>query len=161
MDVMDENLLNFWKSLNHFNVDYIMVGGLAVNLHGFSRTTNDIDIWIKDVTENRKQLGLVFSQFGYPDINLEKFEFIPGWTDFHIGSGVHLDILINMVGLEGYSFDDCLNKASIAEIENIKIPFLHINQLIANKKAINRPKDQIDVLELEKIKLVREEMGLD
>jgi len=43
MGVMDENLLNFWKSLNHFNVDYIMVGGLAVNLHGFSRTTNDMD----------------------------------------------------------------------------------------------------------------------
>jgi len=104
---------------------------------------------------------LVFSQFGYPDINLEKFEFIPGWTDFHIGSGIHLDILINMVGLEGYSFDDCLNQASIAEIEKIEIPFLHINQLIANKKAINRPKDQIDVLELEKIKLARKEIGLD
>ena len=73
MDVMDENLLNFWKALNHYSVDYIMVGGLAVNLHGFSRTTNDIDIWIKDVLENRKQLGLVFSQFGYADINLEKF----------------------------------------------------------------------------------------
>ena len=104
---------------------------------------------------------MVFSQFGYHDINLEKFEFIPGWTDFHIGSGIHLDILINMVGLEGYSFDDCLNQASIAEIEKIEISFLHINQLIANKKAINRPKDQIDVLELEKIKLARKEIGLD
>lgn len=161
MGLMDEKLLNFWKALNHFGVDYIMVGGLAVNLHGFSRTTNYIDIWIKEVKENRKQLGLVFSQFGYPDINLEKFEFIPGWTNFHIGSGVHLDILINMVGLEGYSFDDCLNQASIAEIDNIKIPFLHINQLIANKKAINRPKEQINVLELEKIKLARKEIGLD
>ena len=161
MDVMDENLLNFWKALNHFGVDYIMVGGLAVNFHGFSRTTNEINIWIKDVTENRKQLGLVFSQFGYHDINLEKFEFIPGLTDFHIGSGIHLDILINMVGLEGYSFDDCLNQASIAEIEKNEIPFLHINQLIANKKAINRPKYQIDVLELEKIKLARKEIGLD
>ena len=49
MDVMDENLLNFWKALNHYSVDYIMVGDLAVNLHGFSRTTNDIYIWIKDV----------------------------------------------------------------------------------------------------------------
>jgi hypothetical protein len=51
--------------------------------------------------------------------------------------------------------------ASVAEIEEVKIPFLHINQLIANKRAINRPKDQIDVLELEKIKQVRKEMGLD
>ena len=66
-----------------------------------------------------------------------------------------------MKGLEGYSFDECLQVATIAEIENVKVPFLHINQLIANKKAVNRSKDQIDVMELEKIKLLRKEMGLD
>lgn len=161
MDLMDENLLNFWKSLNHFGVNYIMVGGVAVNLHGYSRTTKDIDIWIKDIKENRRQLGLAFAQFGYDEINLEDFQFIPGWTDFYIGSGIRLDILIELVGLEGYSFDECLNIASIAEIENIPVPFLQINQLIANKKAVNRPKDQIDVMELEKIKQLRKEMGLD
>jgi len=161
MDLMDENLLNFWKSLNHFGVNYIIVGGVAVNLHGYSRTTKDIDIWIKDIKENRRQLGLAFAQFGYDEINLEDFQFIPGWTDFYIGSGIRLDILIELVGLEGYSFDECLNIASIAEIENIPVPFLQINQLIANKKAVNRPKGQIDVMELEKIKQLRKEMGLD
>ena len=30
-----------------------------------------------------------------------------------------------------------------------------------NKKVVNRPKDQLDVIELEKIKILREEMGLD
>lgn len=49
----------------------------------------------------------------------------------------------------------------IAEIENIQVPFLHINQLIANKKAVNRSKDQLDVIELEKIIKLRKEMGLD
>jgi len=47
--------------------------------------------------------------------------------------------------------------ASIADLDGILVPFLHINQLIANKKAVNRPKDQIDVLELEKIKNIRED----
>jgi len=56
-----------------------------------------------------------------------------------------------MVGLEGYSFDECLLMASIAEFEQVEVPFLQINQLIVNKKAINRPKDQIDVIELENI----------
>lgn len=42
--------------------------------------------------------------------------------------------------------------ASIAEIDDIKVPFLHINHLIANKKAVNRPKDQMDVIYLDKIK---------
>lgn len=45
----------------------------------------------------------------------------------------------------------------MAEIDKVKVPFLNINQLIDNKKAINRPKDQIDVIELEKIKKIREE----
>lgn len=151
MDLMDETLLDFWKSLNHFGVKYIMVGGVAVNLHGYSRITKDIDIWIKDTIENRRQLGLVFAQFGYDEINVEDFQFVPGWTDFYIGSGIRLDVLIEMVGLEDFSFDECLDIASIASIENIPVPFLQINQLIANKKVVNRSKDQVDVIELENI----------
>ena len=161
MDIMDENLLVFWKSLNFFCVEYIMVGGVAVNLHGFSRTTKDIDVWIKETKDNRRKLGLAFAQFGYDEINLEDFQFVPGWTDFYIGTGIRLDILIDMKGLENYSFDECLTLASIASIENIQVPFLHINQLIANKKAVNRSKDQVDVLELEKIIQLRKKMGLD
>jgi hypothetical protein len=55
-------------------------------------------------------------------------------------------------------FDECLGMAAIADIDDIKVPFLHINQLIANKKAVNRPKDQIDVIELEKILRIQDEL---
>jgi hypothetical protein len=37
------------------------------------------------------------------------------------------------------------------------VPFLHINHLIANKVAVNRPKDQLDVMYLEKIKKMLED----
>jgi Nucleotidyl transferase of unknown function (DUF2204) len=161
MDTMDENLLEFWQILNEFGVEYIMVGGVAVNLHGYSRTTKDIDVWINDNKENRKKLGFVFDKLGYNEIVMEDFQFVPGWTNFYIGSGIELDILIDMKGLEEYTFDECLKIASIAEIENIPVPFLQINQLIANKKAVNRSKDQIDVMELENIIRVSKEMGLD
>jgi hypothetical protein len=66
-----------------------------------------------------------------------------------------------MKGLEGYTFDECMNMATIAEINHIKVPFIHINQLIANKKAVNRPKDQLDIAQLEKIVQLRQETGLD
>lgn len=45
--------------------------------------------------------------------------------------------------------------ASIADIDNVNVPFLHINQLIENKKIVNRPKDQIDVAALEQIRKMR------
>jgi hypothetical protein len=44
MDLLDESLLQFWRLMNQNAVSYIMVGGLAVNLHGYSRITADIDV---------------------------------------------------------------------------------------------------------------------
>ena len=137
-----------------------MVGGVAVNLHGFSRMTKDIDIWINDTKENRRKLGLAFAQFRYDELNLEEFQFVPGWTDFHIGPGLKLDVLIKMVGIEGYSFDECLEIASIAEIEGVIILFLKINQLIANKKAVDRSKDRVAVIELENIIRISKDLNL-
>lgn len=66
-----------------------------------------------------------------------------------------------MKGLENISFEDAYKQSLLADIEGIRVPFLHINQLIQNKKAVNRSKDQIDVIELEKIKDLRKDMGLD
>jgi len=68
-----------------------------------------------------------------------------------------LDIVTEMKSLENLTFDDCYREALIEDIDGVKIPFLHINHLIANKKVVNQPKDQIDVIYLEKIKELREQ----
>ena len=79
-------------------------------------------------------------------------EFVPGWTQFYIANGLILNIMTSMKGLEDKTFDECLSNARIADLEGIKVPFLHINDLLANKRAVGRPIDQLDVIELEKIK---------
>lgn len=158
MDIFDEELINFWKHLNQCHVSYIMVGGVATNLNGYQRTTDDIDIWIDDTKANRENLRTAFRKSGMGDYYMLKtMQIVPGWTDFRLNNGLRVDLLIGMKGLEGYTFAECLNRASIAEIEGIKVPFLHINHLIANKKAVNRPKDQLDVIYLEKIKKLQED----
>lgn len=53
MDVFNGELLRFWTAMKNNNVLYIMVGGIATHLHGFQRTTEDIDVWIKDTLDNR------------------------------------------------------------------------------------------------------------
>jgi len=133
-----------------------MVGDYATNLHGYQGFTGDLDIWIKDSLENRQHLRNAFIDCDMGDYPmLEYMQFIPGWTEFHLNNGLRLDILIDMKGLEGYTFEECLEMASVADIENINVPFLHINQLIENKKTVNRPKDQIDVQALEQIVQLR------
>ncbi|MBB5394555.1 nucleotidyltransferase [Mucilaginibacter sp. AK015] len=156
MDILDDELLNFWRTLNYNDVRYIMVGGFATRFHGFNRNTDDIDLWLEDTATNRKNLRKSFVELGYGDFpTVETMRFVAGWTSFYIGQTIELDIMTDMKGLENFSFNECLNLASVADLDGIIVPFLHINQLIINKKAVNRPKDQVDVLELEKIKRLR------
>ena len=153
MDVFDEELLKFWKSLEKHQVVYIMVGGVATNLNGYQRSTEDIDMWIEDTIENREKLRAAFLTCEMGNYSMiSKMQFVPGWTYFHLNNGMRLDIMTSMKGLENYTIHECLELSLIAEIDGTKIPFLNINQLIENKKAVNRPKDQLDVIYLEKIK---------
>ena len=90
---------------------------------------------------------------------MERMQIIPGWTYFNLNNGVRLDLMVGMKGLEGIAYEECYVKASIADIDDIKVPFLHINHLLANKKAVARPKDLLDVIELEKIKKYLDEQS--
>ena len=67
--------------------------------------------------------------------------------------------MTDMKGIENESFQTCYQMAPISNLEGVSVPFLHINHLIANKKAVNGPKDQMDVIHLEKIKEIRENAG--
>lgn len=158
MDVLDDGLLQFWRVLNENSVQYIMIGGFATRFHGFSRATEDIDLWLADTLENRQRLRKAFKELDYGDFEeFETMQFVPGFSSITIAGGIELDIMTSMKGLEQYSFEDCLDRASVADLEGIKVPFLHINHLIENKKKLNRPKDQVDVIELEKIRKLRED----
>ncbi|WP_324585230.1 hypothetical protein [Agriterribacter sp.] len=68
MDVMDEALLDFWRKLNEHHVRFIMVGGLATRFHGYNRTADDLDMWIEDDLENRKNLRKAFAALNYGEI---------------------------------------------------------------------------------------------
>jgi hypothetical protein len=156
MDVLDDELIQFWRVLNACGVRYIMVGGLAIRFHGYNRSTDDLDMWLDDSLENRQKLRQAFKELGYGDLaSLETIQFVPGWTSFY-AAGIELDIMTEMKGLEKEGFDECFRKASYADLNGVKVPFLHINHLISNKKMIARSKDQVDVIELEKIKKIRE-----
>lgn len=151
MDINDASFLDFWQILNQYNVRYILVGGFATNFHGFQRFTGDVDIYLEDTLENRQRMRKAYKAYIKIDFpSFETIQFVPGWVDFPLRDGTRLDIMTSMVGIDA-TFDECLTSAQIKEIDGIQIPVLHIRQLIENKKAVGREKDQIDVEKLEKI----------
>lgn len=152
MDLLDDDILNLWRTLNKNNVQYIMVGGFATTIYGGSRITQDVDVWIKDTLQNRKQLRLSLYELGYGDFEeLETTQLIAGSNSIYLGSGIELDLMTSLKAFEQKDFDECYITSTKAEIENVIVSFLHINQLIKEKEATARTKDLLDLEELKAI----------
>lgn len=158
MDIFDEEMLKVWQSFYKHELRYILIGGFAVNLHGYQRFTGDMNILLEDTLENRKKLRASFCNLGMGDIPLlETIKFIPGCTDFPMNNGLRLDILTDLKGINNFTFEECYRISSLAKIENVPVRFLHINHLIENKEIVNREKDALDVQQLKKIRKLRGE----
>ena len=70
-NIFNKDFQDFIKALNECNVEYILVGGYAVILHGYSRTTGDMDIWVNRNENNYDKLGLAFAKFGMPTFDMK------------------------------------------------------------------------------------------
>ncbi|MEO6037092.1 MAG: hypothetical protein ABIQ93_01685 [Saprospiraceae bacterium] len=63
-NIFNSDFQDFVRALNTVEVDYILVGGYAVILHGYNRTTGDLDVWVRKSPDNYQRLLKAFSQFG-------------------------------------------------------------------------------------------------
>jgi hypothetical protein len=89
----------FLRLLNSSDVEYLVIGGYAVNYYGFSRATADLDIWIAASPENAERLARVVRQFGFEQAEAAVF-FEPRKV---IRMGVpplRLEILTSVSGVE-------------------------------------------------------------
>ncbi len=153
---MLQEILNIWKVFNENNVRYLTIGGLAVNIYGFTRNTGDIDILIEDTFENRKNLRLAFATIGIGDFpQIETMQFVAGYTDFTISYDLRLDVMTSVKGLENENFEDLFKNATIVILQEVPVYFLDYDNLIKSKKACNRLKDQLDIEELSKINITK------
>jgi predicted nucleotidyltransferase len=149
---MNNEIIEIWKYFSLNNVKYLTIGGFAVNIYGYGRNTGDIDIFIEDSVENRENLRIALKKAGIGDFkNIRTMQFLPGWTDITLNFNLRLDIMTSVKGLENISFALLLEKAYVTEISGVPVYFIDYENLIKAKKAANRPKDLLDIEELEKI----------
>lgn len=149
---MNNEIIEIWKYFSLNNVKYLTIGGFAVNIYGYGRNTGDIDIFIEDSVENRENLRIALKKAGIGDFkNIRTMQFLPGWTDITLNFNLRLDIMTSVKGLENISFAVLLEKAYVTEISGVPVYFIDYENLIKTKKAANRPKDLLDIEELEKI----------
>ena len=144
---MDSNYLDMLKCLNKAGVDYIMVGGWAVNLHGYVRATIDLDIWILADQENARKVYAALGEFGAPLRQVKPEDFAQDGTIFQIGVAPCRIYVINKI--DGVSYADASPRAIPKTIEGIPVRIISREDLIANKRASGRTKDLADAEILE------------
>ena len=59
-NIFHDDFRDFINSLNENKVDYLLVGGYAVILHGYRKTTSDLDIWVDTTIKNFQKLSAAF-----------------------------------------------------------------------------------------------------
>ncbi len=151
-DIFQEDFRDFLKALNDNDVKYIMVGGLAVVLHGYARVTGDMDIWVECTQANYQKLVKAFNQFHMPvfDMTLNNFLNSNKNDVFSFGRNpVGIDI---MTAVKGLNFEEAYSLSNVFIDDDLPIRLLHINQLIEAKKAAGRLKDLDDIEQLQKRK---------
>jgi hypothetical protein len=152
------------QSLSGESVQYVLVGGLAVQLHGYMRSTFDIDLVLAMNDENLVRFIAVAKQYGLvPSIpipidslrnahQIEQWHREKGMLAFalrepQVGGSV-VDILVR----PNVPFEQLMANAVAGELLAQKIWIASIDDLIAMKRTANRAKDQLDIVALEKIK---------
>ena len=62
---LPDDFKEFLKLLASNGIEYLLIGGYAVNIHGYVRTTNDLDIWINVNSENAASMDRALREFGF------------------------------------------------------------------------------------------------
>jgi hypothetical protein len=128
-------------------IRFTLVGGLAVSLNGFIRTTEDMDILVDDESANLDRLLRSLRDFGQGyATELTLADFVDEEGAIRIREAFDLDIFVRMRGLK---YRDLLPYVRIHTMNNgMEIPYLGIEGLVLLKGSSSREKDQIDVAAL-------------
>ena len=146
-----QDFLEFIQALERNEVEYLLVGGYAVILHGYTRTTGDMDIWVNPSEENYNRLVKAFQSFGMPVFDMTEKNFLDTskFDVFTFGtSPISIDIMTKVKGL---SFKEAFPEAASIELdEGLSVRLLSREDLLKAKRASGRAKDFNDIRHLEK-----------
>lgn len=67
-NIFNDDFSDFIRALNTNDVEYLLVGGMAVILYGYIRITGDIDLWVKNTDINFKKIRKAFHDFHMPSL---------------------------------------------------------------------------------------------
>lgn len=139
---------DLFLALSAEGAEFLVVGGYAVMYHTAPRYTKDLDVWTRPDPENARRVHRALAAFGAPLADLTVQDLATEGTIFQIGVAPNrIDIL---TAIESVRFDDAWSRRVAATYGDAPIHVLSVPDLLANKRAVARPQDLLDVANLER-----------
>lgn len=151
------------KALNDAKVQYLIVGGLAVNAHGFVRLTRDVDI-VLHLEKNNVVRGLnALFKAGFrlaipekPEVfanakTRERWRREKNMITLKLWSDEHRRTPVDIFVYEPFNFEQESAKASAQEVcPGVFAPVVSLKTLLKMKREAGRPQDLEDIRELKR-----------
>ena len=142
MQQLPEDFKDLLCLLNEHNVEYLIVGGWALGVHGYVRATGDMDIWISQSDANIQKLLTALSAFGVPD-GIDSEFFKENGNAFRMGNPpLRIEIITEASGIR---FDASYAKRVIIQADGVDLSFINYEDLVTNKRASGRLRDLADL----------------
>jgi len=160
--VFYESILN---ALQKHRVRYLVVGGVAVNLHGVPRLTGDLDLVVDLSPDNVESLLQAMEETGLKPAapvdphgladprrrrqwrNEKKLEALTFQGDIENSPYAEVDIVLETP----FDFDEMYESRVSLEADNLTVDLVSLRHLIEIKRRLGREQDLADVDALEKV----------
>lgn len=144
---LSDDFKEFLQLLNSEKIEYLIVGGYAVSYYGYPRPTGDLDIWIAIHPENAAKLISALTQFGFGSAGATPDLFLTPGRVVRMGRPpLRIEILSS---ISGVGFADCYRRRVQAELGGMTVDMIARDDLVTNKRAAGRAKDQNDLEHLD------------
>ncbi len=155
-----------FRAFNKARVKYLVVGGVAVNLHGYLRFTGDLDILLLLEEKNLQKFENIMKEVGYSErlpvsiMELKDQQHVKSWLReknlkaFSFNPPKNNPLQIDIIIEESLNFKKIVQNKVIKKIDNVSIPVVSINDLIKMKKKASREQDVIDLKALIQLKSI-------
>lgn len=139
--------------LDREGVEFVLVGGWAVAFHGRPRATKDIDFVLRGTPDNLQRAANALEAFGAPPSLCESVKTMAATDVVYMGQPpLRVDFLRE---IEGVGTDELFARALAVILDGVRMNVVSLDHLIANKRAVGRPQDLVDLAFLEKVRARR------
>ena len=141
--LLTDDFKEFLRLLNANRVDYLLVGGYAVGLHGYPRATVDLDVWVRATGDNAERVLRALREFGFDLPELEPTLFTDPRSIVRFGvPPFRIEV---MTSIDGVEFEACRAQAVEFDLDDVRVPVISLIDLKINKRAAGRHKDLADL----------------